>query len=136
MNDNINLERVHNLLTVETCRTALSVASPSYVMDELPIGPQLGSTSVIAEDTSLPSVEQQLVTEIRRSNELTAEHLRVHRDWKLALRQGLLTGLGAAIGATVLLSVLLWMLQPLKRLEVLKPTLDRIAQQLERTTGK
>jgi len=76
--------------------------------------------------------EQSLVDELRRANVLTADLIRLQKDWRLVLWRGLLTGLGGAIGATLLVSLLLWMLQPLKRLEVFKPTLDRIAQELER----
>lgn len=82
--------------------------------------------------TPTPPEYDRWIAELKRNSDLTAELIRVHRDWKLALRQGLLTGLGGVIGATVLVSLLVWSLQPLKRLEVLKDPLDRIAQQLER----
>ncbi|MCW5940806.1 MAG: hypothetical protein KIS66_01150 [Fimbriimonadaceae bacterium] len=71
------------------------------------------------------------LAEMKRGNDLTAELIRFHKDWRFALRNGLLAGLGGVIGATLLVSLLLWMVQPLKRLEMLKPTLDRIAEQLE-----
>lgn len=71
------------------------------------------------------------VEELRKNNELLARMVHNQSNWKLALRQGLVTGLGGFLGATVLISLLLWIIQPLKQLEVLKPTLDRIADQLE-----
>jgi hypothetical protein len=79
---------------------------------------------------------KDLVAELRRLNDLTAQLIRGQRSWGLSLRQGLLMGLGGAVGATVLVSVLIWMLQPLKRLEVFKPTLDRIARELEHKPTK
>lgn len=56
-------------------------------------------------------------------------------DWRMALRQGLMTGLGSVIGATLLVSVLIWVIQPLKRLDALKPTLEEISRQLGRVNA-
>lgn len=88
------------------------------------------------ESTSPESVQQEILDELRRANKLTSELITVHRDWKLALRQGLLAGLGGAIGATVLVSMIVWLLKPLERLDFLKEPLDRIARSLERTPPK
>jgi len=77
-----------------------------------------------------------LLTEIRRTNLLLAKLIRTNTDWRLALRQGLMTGLGGVVGATVLVSLMLWLLQPLKRLDALKPVLENISRQLERANGK
>ncbi len=74
----------------------------------------------------------ELLQEMRRNNELMARLIHVHSDWRLALRQGLFTGLGGILGATLLVSLLVWVIQPLKRLDALKPTLDNISRQLER----
>jgi hypothetical protein len=79
---------------------------------------------------------KDLAEEVRRLNVLIAELIRSQRSWGLSLRQGLLMGLGGAIGATVLVSLLIWLLQPLKKLEVFKPTLDRIARELEHKPSK
>lgn len=81
--------------------------------------------------TETRSVDEIWFDELKRGNDLTAELVRLQKDWKLALRQGMLTGLGSAVGATILFSILLWIFQPLKKLEVIRPTLDRIAHELE-----
>ena len=73
-----------------------------------------------------------LIAEMRRANELLDKISTAHLDWKISLRNGLLAGLGTAIGATLLVSVLVWVLQPFKQLDGLKPTLDNISRQLER----
>lgn len=91
---------------------------------------------VLSMDSKIEDGFSSLLAELKRSNELTANLIRVQTDWRLSLRNGLLTGLGGVIGATVLVSLLIWALQPLKRLEILKEPLDRIAQQLERTPKK
>lgn len=85
---------------------------------------------------SSPPSESALVEELKRANLLLAKYVYNQRSWKLALRQGLLTGLGATIGATLLVSLLLWILQPLKHLELLKQPLDRISQELEKRPSK
>ena len=81
-------------------------------------------------------IQTDLLRELKRSNELIATFVRNQTSWKLALRQGMVVGLGGVLGATLLVSLLIAMLQPFKRLEILKPTLDRIAQELERRPAK
>lgn len=76
--------------------------------------------------------ESELLQELRRTNDLLARLVRTHNDWKLQLRQGLLTGFGGVIGATLLVSLVVWVLKPFEGLEALKPTLDNISKQLER----
>jgi hypothetical protein len=88
------------------------------------------------DDENRDIVGRALLDELKRGNELLADVIRLQRNWRLSFWRGLLAGLGGAIGATLLVSLLIWMLQPLKKLEVLKPTLDRIAQELERKPGR
>ena len=76
------------------------------------------------------------MAEVTKTNALLQTLLDQRRDWRLAMRQGLMTGLGSVLGATILVSILLWAMQPLKRLDMLKPTLDRIADQLERGANR
>lgn len=77
-----------------------------------------------------------LIAQLNQTNLLLAKYVYNQRSWKLALRQGLLTGLGATLGATVLVSLALWILQPLKHLDFLKQPLDKIGQELERRPSK
>ena len=79
---------------------------------------------------------QEYLTELKRGNDLTAELIKIQRDWRFSLRNGLLGGLGGVLGATVLVSLLVWIIQPLKQLELLKPSLDKIGQELERRPVK
>lgn len=73
----------------------------------------------------------EVVEELRRTNRLLAQLLKARTNPRLAVRQGVLTSLGGVIGATVLVSILLWLLKPFERLELLAPTLERLAQQVE-----
>jgi hypothetical protein len=80
-----------------------------------------------------PSPEtHSLLQEIRKSNELTAELIRQRRDWRLALRQGMIAGFGGALGATVLVSAVIWTLRPLERLGAIGPAIERLTTALER----
>jgi hypothetical protein len=56
----------------------------------------------------------------------------IQKDWRLPLRNGVLQGLGAAVGATLVISLVLWALKPLERIDALKPVLERISQALEK----
>lgn len=85
----------------------------------------------MAEDNP-PSEPNDLLRELKRSNELITRLVANQLNWKLAFRQGIVAGLGGVIGATVVVSILVAILQPFKRVEILKPTLDRIAAELER----
>lgn len=80
----------------------------------------------------LDSIQAEWISELRRGNDLTAELIRIQKDWKHAIRQGVLAGLGGVLGATIVVSVLLAALKPFERLTVLKPTLEKISQQLEK----
>lgn len=94
---------------------------------------RLMSHHLTPSDTeSPPPTRQELITEMRRTNELLIRLIRVQTDWRLALRQGLMTGLGGIIGATILVSLFLWALRPLERLDGFKPVLDNLSKQLER----
>ncbi|MEQ1823777.1 MAG: DUF5665 domain-containing protein [Fimbriimonadaceae bacterium] len=88
------------------------------------------------EDESVEIIQRAWVNELKRGNDLTAELLRLQKDWKHALRQGMVTGLGGVLGATLLVSLLLSVLKPFERLEMFKPSLERIAEQLERRPAK
>lgn len=53
-----------------------------------------------------------LLEEIRETNRLLTEHVRLQRDWKLSVRNGILSGLGGVIGATIVAAIVISMLRP------------------------
>jgi len=93
---------------------------------------KMGHEPTTPDAPAPPPSRQELITEMRRTNELLIRLIRVQTDWRLALRQGLMTGLGGIIGATILVSLFLWALRPLERLDGFKPVLDNLSKQLER----
>ncbi len=74
----------------------------------------------------------EYLEELRRANDLMERLVKNHQDWKIIIRNGLLAGLGTAIGATLLVSLLVWIIQPLGRLESFRPVLEEISNKLER----
>ncbi len=84
------------------------------------------------DEKPAPSAAESIAVELARANELLEMHIAVHRDWKLALRNGLLAGLGGVIGATLVVSILLAILRPLQRLESLGSVFERIEQELKK----
>ena len=55
---------------------------------------------------------EELLTEVREMNRLLAEQNRLQRDWKLSIRNGILSGLGGVIGATIVAAIVISMLRP------------------------
>lgn len=85
--------------------------------------------SMEAEKTD--DLQREWIDELRRGNDLTAEQIRIQKDWKHSFRQGVLAGIGGVVSATLLVTLLMALLKPFERLTVLKPSLERIANQLE-----
>lgn len=81
--------------------------------------------------TESPEIER-LYRELARSNELLEEQIRLQRDWRVALRNGMASGLGVLPGATVLVSVLLWVLRPFEEIKLLRPALERLASDVQK----
>ena len=74
----------------------------------------------------------QMLEALQKNNQLLEQLVKNQSNWKLAIRQGLMTGFGTLVGATLLVSVLVKILKPLEKLDVLKRALERIAGELER----
>lgn len=72
-----------------------------------------------------------MVEELRRQNEYLKELVTMQKDWKSGFFQGLVRGFGGVVGATLVVSLLVAILQPLRRIEAIEPLLTRIAEALE-----
>lgn len=69
---------------------------------------------------------KELVDAINRCIAVIEIQTAQQRSWKLALRNGLLAGLGGVLGATVVVSILISVTQPFRRLEAIGPMIDRL----------
>ena len=78
-----------------------------------------------------PDHPEALIQELRRMNALLEQQVRYHRSWKLPLRNGVIAGFGGVIGATLVVSLLVAALKPLRSIPALAPALQRIATALE-----
>jgi len=70
--------------------------------------------------------EKELIEAMRELSAALKLQLAQQRNWKLALRNGLLAGLGGVLGATVVVSLLIAIMQPFKRLEAVGPLIERL----------
>ena len=82
-------------------------------------------------DSDLKSAE--LLKAIRDLTKVMERQLDQQRSWKLVLRNGLLAGLGGLLGATVVVSILVAVMQPFRRLEAIGPMIDRLDDSLKQT---
>ena len=76
---------------------------------------------------------RELLDASQQLTKVLEQQLRQQRSWKLALRNGLLAGLGGVLGATVVVSILIAITQPFKRLEAVGPLIDRLDTTLKQT---
>ncbi|MCC7435228.1 MAG: hypothetical protein IT363_11125 [Methanoregulaceae archaeon] len=82
-----------------------------------------------SSDTN-PTIEE-LCRHLEVTNALLAQHLALAQNWKIRLRNGLLSGLAGVLGATLLVSLFMGVLKPLQGLSRLAPILDRLERELE-----
>jgi hypothetical protein len=87
--------------------------------------------SNIPEANEEPDQTGDLISEMRRMNKLLEQQVRFQKSWKLPLRNGLIAGFGGVLGATLVVSMLLAAIKPLRSVPALAPALDRIATALE-----
>jgi hypothetical protein len=78
------------------------------------------------------SMDDELIKAIDRNTAAIQRQMLQAANWKLAFRNGLLAGLGGVLGATLIVTLLIWVVQPFKEIGPLKPTLDRLTEALER----
>ncbi len=76
------------------------------------------------------------LVELKRQNELLTELVVMQKDLKAGFIQGLVRGFGGVVGATLVVSLLVAILQPLRKFEALEPVLNRIAEALEQKPSR
>lgn len=75
---------------------------------------------------------RQLTEALRANNELLEKQLRLAGNWRIQVRNGLVQGLSFAVGASILVSTLIWALRPLKGIEALKGPIEQLSLDLQR----
>lgn len=67
-----------------------------------------------------------LVEEIKKLRETIERDIVYRKNWRVPLRNGMLIGLGSAIGATLLFSLVFRILQPLKEVTFLREAIESL----------
>jgi hypothetical protein len=75
---------------------------------------------------------RQLTEALRANNELMERQLKFGNNWRVQVRNGLVQGFSFAVGASVLVSGLIWVLKPLQGIEALKEPIETLSQELQR----
>lgn len=83
--------------------------------------------------SSLPSREEllALTQELRTQNEALQKLASAFASFKIRFLMGIVTGLGTVIGATVVVSLLAFLLRPLANAEVIGPFIGDIIESVE-----
>jgi len=75
---------------------------------------------------------RELAEQIRQQNVLIEKQLKFARNWRVQMRNGLLQGISFAVGASILVSTVLWLIKPLRGIEALRPAIEQLSQDLQR----
>lgn len=76
--------------------------------------------------------EKELHFLLKEQNALLKRQIKDNNNWGMILLRGMVMGLGTAIGATVILSLAIWALQPLREIQPLRPTIERLVITLDK----
>jgi len=79
------------------------------------------------------SVDRDLLVAIQRLTEVIDAQTTQQRSLYLSLRNGLLAGLGGVIGATVVVSIIIAITQPFRRLDSIGPMIDHLDNVLQQS---
>lgn len=80
--------------------------------------------------------ESELLTILREQNDLLKEQIEAHKNWRVRFGMGVAQGFGTMIGATVVMSLLIYMLNLATNFDPLKPYATRIVEELETRPGR
>ncbi len=89
---------------------------------EEPLEPKPTSGQVTPTD---PPTAELLAAVAKLSAQLDRQTTML-QDWKFHLRNGVLAGLGGVVGATVVVSIFVYVLQPFKQVQTLGPMIERL----------
>ncbi|MFM9873470.1 MAG: hypothetical protein ACKVQS_08405 [Fimbriimonadaceae bacterium] len=75
---------------------------------------------------------RQLTEALRANNDLLERQLKLGVNWRIHIRNGLIQGFSFAVGASILVSGLIWALKPLRGIEGLREPIEQLSQELQR----
>lgn len=80
--------------------------------------------------------ESELLSILREQNDLLKEQIEANKNWGVRFGMGVAQGFGTMIGATVVMSLLIYMLNLATNFDPLKPYATRIVEELETRPGR
>ena len=83
-----------------------------------------------------PSETETLILEIKKLRSEVAGLRASNESIPKRLVAGMATGLGTVLGATVVLSIAVYLLKPLERIESLSPSIQQLIETLQKDKGK
>lgn len=84
------------------------------------------------EEPEVKDWTKELVEQIRQQNVLMEKQLRFARNWRVQMRNGLIQGISFAVGASILVSAIIWLIKPLRGIEALRPAIEQLSDELQR----
>jgi len=84
------------------------------------------------EEPEVTDWTKELVEQIRQQNVLMEKQLRFARNWRVQMRNGLIQGISFAVGASILVSAIIWLIKPLRGIEALRPAIEQLSDELQR----
>lgn len=86
-------------------------------------------------ETPEPKAEEteairELVTALREHQVVLKDAIAANADWRVRLRLGVFQGLGTVLGATVVVSLAVWLLGLATQWDPVKPVAERIIEEL------
>lgn len=78
------------------------------------------------------TIEERMVEALEQNNRLLKRLNHHVGDWKWLLFRGILVGFGGVVGATIVVSLLVKILQPFTGFEGLGPAIERLTDELSR----
>jgi hypothetical protein len=73
----------------------------------------------------------RLIEAVEKNTQVLERSCRVTNDWKRVFFRAVVAGFGGLIGATIVISLMFTVLEPLKGFRGLGPAIDRLADKLE-----
>ncbi len=80
--------------------------------------------------------ESELLTILREQNDLLKEQIEATKNWRVRFGMGVAQGFGTMIGATLVMSLLIYTLNLATNFDPLKPYAKRIVEELETRPGR
>lgn len=76
--------------------------------------------------------QQELMDLLKEQNQLLRDHIRWQTRWSMRILQGIMFGFGSFLGATLVVSLAVYMLKPLTNVDFISDVVERVLQDLDR----